>query len=68
MELTPAVGDEIGNRCQQITIGARLINLIINETVLPEIAKRILEIMGSEAKYDKLVIDVADGEFTYEFK
>ena len=68
LELTPAVGDEIGNRCQQITIGARLINLIINETVLPEIAKRILEIMGTEAKYGKLVIDVKDGQFTYEFK
>jgi type VI secretion system protein VasG len=68
LELTPAVGDEISSRCQQITIGARLINLIINETVLPEVAKRILEIMGSEAKYEKLVIDAADGEFTYEFK
>ena len=67
LELTPAVGDEIGNRCQQITIGARLINLIINETVLPEIAKRILEIMGSEAKYEKLVLDAKDGQFTYEF-
>lgn len=68
LELTPAVGDEISGRCQQITIGARLINLIINESVLPEIAKRILEIMGSEAKYEKLVIDAKDGEFTYEFK
>jgi type VI secretion system protein VasG len=67
LELTPAVGDEIANRCQQITIGARLINLIINESVLPEVAKRILEIVGSEAKYEKLVIDVRDGEFTYEF-
>ena len=31
-------------------------------------AKRILEIVGSEAKYEKLVIDVTDGQFTYEFK
>jgi type VI secretion system protein VasG len=68
LELTPAVGDEIAGRCQQITIGARLINLIINETVLPEVARRILEIMGSEAKYEKLVIDAKGGEFTYEFK
>ncbi len=67
LELTPAVGDEIGRRCQQITIGARLINLIINETVLPEISKRVLELMGSEAKYDKLVLDVKDQEFTYSF-
>lgn len=67
LELTQAVGDEIGRRCQQITIGARLINLIINETVLPEIARRVLELMGSEAKYDKLVIDVKDNDFTYSF-
>jgi len=65
LELTPAVGDEISGRCQQITIGARLINLIINETVLPEISRRVLELMGSEAKYNKLVIDVKDGQFTY---
>jgi type VI secretion system protein VasG len=68
LEITQAVGDEIGSRCQQITIGARLINLIINETVLPEIARRVLEIMGTETKYSKLVVDAKDGEFVYEFK
>ena len=67
LELTQAVGDEIGRRCQQITIGARLINLIINETVLPEIARRVLEIMGTETKHAKLVLDARDGEFTYAF-
>lgn len=67
LELTQAVGDEIGRRCQQITIGARLINLIINETVLPEIARRVLELMGTEAKHNKLVLDAKDGEFMYEF-
>ena len=68
LEVTPAVGDEISRRCQQITIGARLINLIINETVLPEIARRMLEVLGSEAKYAKLVLDAADGEFAYKFE
>ncbi|MFH1749181.1 MAG: type VI secretion system ATPase TssH [Planctomycetota bacterium] len=67
LELTSAVGDEIGRRCQQITIGARLINLIINETVLPEIARRVLEIMGTEEKYDKLILDCENNEFTYNF-
>jgi len=67
LELTPAVGDEIGRRCQQITIGARLINLIINESVLPEIARKILETMGSDVKPARLVIDAKDGEFTYAF-
>ncbi|MBI5866542.1 MAG: type VI secretion system ATPase TssH [Planctomycetes bacterium] len=64
--LTPAVGDAMAARCQQISIGARLINLIINETVLPEIARRVLEMMGSEQRCQKLVIDAdASGEFTY---
>jgi len=66
--ITPAVGDEIASRCKQITIGARLINLIINETVLPEIARNILELMGAESKYDKLILDARDGEFTYQLE
>jgi type VI secretion system protein VasG len=68
LEITPAVGDLIGSRCQQMTTGARNINLIINETVLPEIARRILELMGEDKKYEKLCVDAKDGEFTYEFK
>jgi type VI secretion system protein VasG len=69
LEVTPAVGDAIGARCQQITIGARLINLIINETVLPEVARKTLEVMSSDAKPARLVLDVdAEGQFTYEFK
>ncbi len=68
LQITPAVSDAIAARCQQITIGARLINLIINETVLPEIARRVLEILGQEQKYERLVIDCDDeGEFTYAF-
>ena len=64
--LTDAVGDAMSARCKQITIGARLINLIINETVLPEIAKKVLELMGSDKKYETLTIDAdSAGEFTY---
>lgn len=66
--LTPAVGDAMGARCNQVTIGARLINLIINETVLPEIARKVLELMGTGEKHDQLVLDVdSDGQFTYTF-
>ncbi len=68
LAITPAVGDLIGSRCQQMTTGARNINLIINETVLPEIAKRILELMGEDKKYEKLCVDAKDGEFTYDFR
>ncbi|MFN0135142.1 MAG: type VI secretion system ATPase TssH [Phycisphaerae bacterium] len=65
--LTEAVGDAMSARCNQISIGARLINLIINETVLPEIAIKVLELMGSDKKYDKLTIDAdSAGQFTYE--
>ncbi len=62
------VGDEIGSRCQQITTGARNINLIINETVLPEIARRILEVMSAEQRPAKLTLGVGEGgAFTYQF-
>ncbi|MCH8806947.1 MAG: type VI secretion system ATPase TssH [Planctomycetes bacterium] len=67
LETTPAVGNEIGSRCTQMTTGARNINLIINETVLPEIARNILELMGSDKKPEKLMIDAVDGDFTYKF-
>jgi type VI secretion system protein VasG len=68
LDVTPAVGDTIGARCRQITIGARLINLIINETVLPEIARKVLEAMGSEHTHTRLTLGVDDqGEFTYTF-
>ncbi|MFO0840750.1 MAG: type VI secretion system ATPase TssH [Phycisphaerae bacterium] len=68
LAVDPKVGDEIGSRCQQITTGARNINLIINETVLPEIARQVLEVMGQDAKPAKLQLGVGEGgAFTYTF-
>ncbi|TWT41857.1 Chaperone protein ClpB [Phycisphaerae bacterium RAS1] len=71
MELVikPEVGDTIAARCKTITVGARLINIIISETVQPEIARRVLETMGGDEKYSQLVlgVDPASNEFTYEF-
>ena len=68
LEITPAVGDLIGSRCQQMTTGARNINLIINESILPDIARRILEMMDQDEQHDKMCVDVKDDAFTYEFK
>lgn len=60
--------NQIGSRCQQITTGARNINLIINETVPPEIARQVLEVMGQDAKPAKLQLGVGEsGAFTYTF-
>jgi type VI secretion system protein VasG len=68
LEITPAVGDLIGSRCQQMTTGARNINLIINETILPDIARRILEMMENDEHHDKMCVDAVDDAFKYEFK
>lgn len=66
---TPAASDAIASRCTQMTTGARNINLIINETILPEIARKVLEVMDEPGKYQSLTLDVSSGgEFTYEFK
>lgn len=68
LEIDPRVSDSIAARCNTVTTGARLINLIINETVLPEIARNILEIMGGDKVYEKMKLGVNDsGEFTYDF-
>jgi type VI secretion system protein VasG len=67
-EVEPAVGDAIAARCDVMTTGARNINLIINETILPEIARRLLEVMGEDKKPASLKLGAsAEGEFTYAF-
>lgn len=68
LEIDPKVSDLIAARCNTVTTGARLINLIINETVLPEIARNILEIMGGDKVYERMKLGVnGGGEFTYDF-
>ena len=51
-----------------MTTGARNINLIINETILPDIARRILEMMENDEHHDKMCVDAVDDAFKYEFK
>jgi type VI secretion system protein VasG len=62
------VVDQIMARCTEVESGARAIDHIINGALLPLLATRILEQIGSEAGFTALDLDMdAKGEFLPKF-
>ncbi|MDR3170100.1 MAG: type VI secretion system ATPase TssH [Treponema sp.] len=64
---TDAVKDEIIRRCDNAASGARLIDAIINNDILPEISAEFLRHTMEGQTLTKAVIDVQDERFTYSF-
>ena len=65
---TDKVVDQIAARCTDVESGARNIDHIINGALLPMLATRILEQIGSEAAFSALDLDMdAKGEFLPKF-
>jgi type VI secretion system protein VasG len=67
---TDAVKDEIISRCDNAASGARLVDSIVNNTVLPEISSRFLEAVMEGREIKEITIDATqgdakDGGFTY---
>jgi type VI secretion system protein VasG len=64
-ELTwePAVGEAIVARCHEVDSGARNIDHIITQSLLPELASLVLEQMAAEQAFDevKLFVDAHSG-------
>jgi type VI secretion system protein VasG len=58
----------IAGRCQQVDLGARQIDHLIDQAVLPVLSRRLLEQMAAEKmpKAINMGLDEA-GQFTYEF-
>jgi type VI secretion system protein VasG len=67
-EYTPAVVEEIVNRCQELESGGRMIDAIVTNTMLPEISSEFLKRMMQGQEVKKVAIDVKDHEFTYGFE
>ncbi|MGF1607265.1 MAG: type VI secretion system ATPase TssH [Rhodothalassiaceae bacterium] len=68
MAVDEAVIDAVAARCTEVETGARNIDHIINQTMLPAISTRILEMMSEEARPDRLTVALGDeGRFTYTF-
>ena len=68
MTYTPAVVDQITERCTEVETGARNIDYILNGNVLPELARTILSHMAEGAMPNKVYLDVnEDGSFKLDF-
>jgi type VI secretion system protein VasG len=67
LDITAAVKDEIIRRCDNAASGARLIDAIINNTILPEISAEFLKNTMEGRALKKAVIDAAAEQFSYSF-
>ncbi len=62
------VVEQISSRCQQVETGARNIDHIINNNIIPQISTQLLNNLSEENNYDCLTIDVnEEGLFEYQF-
>ncbi len=62
------VRDEILNRCRNMASGARLIDSVINNNILPEAARAFLEATSDGRKLKSVKVSAKDGDFAYEFE
>ncbi|MCR5084850.1 MAG: type VI secretion system ATPase TssH [Succinivibrionaceae bacterium] len=65
---TENVRDEIIKRCNNVASGARLIDAIINNDLLPEVSAEFLRNTMEGKEMTEVTADVADGKFTFDFK
>ncbi|HUA58526.1 MAG TPA: type VI secretion system ATPase TssH [Verrucomicrobiae bacterium] len=61
-----AVIDEVARRCTEVESGARNVDNILTNTMLPEISRNILSRMAERQKLAPIHVSIgADGNFTY---
>ena len=63
-----SVKDEIIRRCDNAASGARLIDAVIGNSLLPEISAEFLRGILDGKKFDKVFADAKDGRFAYTFR
>ena len=67
LRYSDAVPDHITAHCVRSDGGARNIDALINQTLLPRISTEILTAMNKERSLRGVMIGVEDGEFSYDF-
>ena len=63
-----AVTAAITARCTEVDSGARNVDFILTQTVLPQLSTQVLERIATASPFSGVHMDVADGEFTYRFQ
>lgn len=64
---SPEVLDLIAQRCSELERGARMVDAMITNTLLPEIGQEFLSRLSDGRAVTRVHIDVADGDFKYLF-
>jgi type VI secretion system protein VasG len=68
MTCDDAVLEEVAKRCTEVESGARNVDNILSNTMLPEISRQILGRMAEEAPTERVQVGVSsDGNFTYSW-
>lgn len=63
-----AVLDFIVERCTDADSGARTVDRILGQTLMPELSGKVLDKMAAEESFDRLAVGIdEEGFFTYEF-
>jgi type VI secretion system protein VasG len=67
LSVSDAAKDEIIRRCDNAASGARLIDAVIGNSILPEISAEFLRNVMEQKTLSKVCVDVKDEAFTYGF-
>ncbi len=62
-----SVPELIGQRCSELERGARMVDALITNTILPEIGREFLGRLVSGRPADRVHVSVADGNFSFAF-
>ncbi len=69
MTCDDAVIEEVAKRCTEVESGARNVDNILSNTMLPEISRQILSRMAEETPTEQVRVGVSpDGGFTYDWE
>ncbi|MDE3149254.1 MAG: type VI secretion system ATPase TssH [Acidobacteriota bacterium] len=64
-----AVIEEVAKRCTEVESGARNVDNILTNTMLPEVSRQILSRMAEETPTEQVRVGVSqDGRFTYDWE
>jgi type VI secretion system protein VasG len=67
MSYDDALVKQVAERCTEVESGARNVDNILTNTLLPEVSRLLLESMAAGAKPERITIGVGDsGAFTYD--
>ena len=67
MTYDDALLNDVAARCTEVESGARNVDNILSNTMLPEISRQILSRISEDVPVEKVTIAVADGSLTYEW-